>query len=406
MTKSLSGQNKTLFIFTGNFPYQPGEEFLKHELASLSPSFDQVLIVPANRTNTKIEIDYPNVKLNDYIIDHYRKTNLLRINKYTKRFIKAFKPNIKYLKFLLRYLAMTNTMQSFLDKASQTIDLSNSVMYTYWFDDATTALALLKNSFKYRLVTKAHRWDLYESEYGFNKFPLRQYVLGALDLYMPATKSAFDHIINRYAFSPSKAIINRYGVQVQKIVSSQVLYDFHLVSCSLLKPVKRVDLIVKSLALLDVNLRIHWTHIGSGLLAEKIADLAAYSLTNKNITYDLKGQLSNEDVIDFYRKTHCDLFINVSASEGTPVSIMEANSFGIPAMATDVGGTKELVNNESGYLITSNPTPYELSIFLKNVISDMTTLKEKSSRVRLLIESRFNATKNGSQLSTLLLNLL
>ena len=40
---------------------------------------------------------------------------------------------------------------------------------------------------------------------------------------------------------------------------------------------------------------------------------------------------------------HIDLFINTSSSEGVPVSIMEALSVGIPIIATDVGGTKEIV---------------------------------------------------------------
>lgn len=37
------------------------------------------------------------------------------------------------------------------------------------------------------------------------------------------------------------------------------------------------------------------------------------------------------------------MFINVSSSEGLPVSIMEACSFGIPIIATNVGGTAEIV---------------------------------------------------------------
>ncbi|NCO54621.1 MAG: glycosyltransferase, partial [Bacteroidetes bacterium] len=46
-----------------------------------------------------------------------------------------------------------------------------------------------------------------------------------------------------------------------------------------------------------------------------------------------------------------DLFINVSESEGIPVSIMEALSAGIPVIATNVGGTNEIVNNDVGFLI-------------------------------------------------------
>ena len=55
------------------------------------------------------------------------------------------------------------------------------------------------------------------------------------------------------------------------------------------------------------------------------------------------GQVSNREVISYYMNNHVNLFINVSESEGIPVSIMEAISFGIPVIATDVGGTSEIV---------------------------------------------------------------
>jgi glycosyltransferase involved in cell wall biosynthesis len=40
---------------------------------------------------------------------------------------------------------------------------------------------------------------------------------------------------------------------------------------------------------------------------------------------------------------------------------MEAMSFGIPVIATDVGGTSELVSEENGLLINKNFTPSELA---------------------------------------------
>ncbi|MFR4320263.1 MAG: glycosyltransferase [Blautia massiliensis (ex Durand et al. 2017)] len=45
--------------------------------------------------------------------------------------------------------------------------------------------------------------------------------------------------------------------------------------------------------------------------------------------------------------------MNVSSSEGIPVSIMEATSFGIPGIATDAGGTKEIIRDkENGVLLS------------------------------------------------------
>lgn len=55
------------------------------------------------------------------------------------------------------------------------------------------------------------------------------------------------------------------------------------------------------------------------------------------------GNMENKDIMKLYSTQPFDLFINVSSSEGLPVSIMEALSFGIPCIATDVGGTSEIV---------------------------------------------------------------
>lgn len=48
--------------------------------------------------------------------------------------------------------------------------------------------------------------------------------------------------------------------------------------------------------------------------------------------------LGNQLVYDFYRNNDVDVFVNLSESEGIPVSIIETISFGVPVVATDVGG--------------------------------------------------------------------
>ncbi|MGZ5247769.1 MAG: glycosyltransferase, partial [Flavitalea sp.] len=59
-----------------------------------------------------------------------------------------------------------------------------------------------------------------------------------------------------------------------------------------------------------------------------------------------------------------DLFLNVSESEGVPVSIMEAMSAGLPVIATNVGGTREIVDGSNGVLVNKNISALELSDLL------------------------------------------
>ena len=63
------------------------------------------------------------------------------------------------------------------------------------------------------------------------------------------------------------------------------------------------------------------------------------------------GHYPNEELLRYYGSNHVDLFINTSSTEGVPVSIMEAQSFGIPVIATDTGGVKEVVTEGTGSLL-------------------------------------------------------
>jgi glycosyltransferase involved in cell wall biosynthesis len=94
---------------------------------------------------------------------------------------------------------------------------------------------------------------------------------------------------------------------------------------------------------------IRWTHFGDGPLKASLEALEQSKLPH--CTIDFKGNVPNEAILDFYHSHYIDLFVNMSSSEGIPVSIMEAQSAGIPVLATSVGGTPEIVHPENGFLV-------------------------------------------------------
>ena len=140
-----------------------------------------------------------------------------------------------------------------------------------------------------------------------------------------------------------------------------------LVSCSNLVDVKRVDLIIK--ALMESTAQIKWIHIGDGILRSELEELS--KKLPKNVECKFLGLMKNEEVMKFYKNQHIDVFINVSESEGVPVSIMEALSFGIPIVATDVGGTHEIVIDKyNGILLNKNFKCCELLNSIDFIVDD------------------------------------
>ena len=138
---------------------------------------------------------------------------------------------------------------------------------------------------------------------------------------------------------------------------------YRIVSCSSLIPVKRLELLISGLklyALENPTRQIEWHHIGSGPLFVETGEYANRILPD-NVKWSLPGQISNQAVLDYYNNYPVDVFVNVSSSEGVPVSIMEAQSCGIPVIAASVGGIPEIVTDANGVLLGLNPEPREIA---------------------------------------------
>ena len=65
------------------------------------------------------------------------------------------------------------------------------------------------------------------------------------------------------------------------------------------------------------------------------------------------GNVDHNALLTSYAEGRYDAFILPSLHEGISVALIEAMSYGLPAIATDVGGTRELLTEGVGQLIPS-----------------------------------------------------
>jgi glycosyltransferase involved in cell wall biosynthesis len=66
-----------------------------------------------------------------------------------------------------------------------------------------------------------------------------------------------------------------------------------------------------------------------------------------------------------------DVFVMSSSWEGLPISLLEAQCTGLPAIVTDVGGCKEVLDITHGGVIVESDNPQNFSEVLLSLIKSM-----------------------------------
>lgn len=364
---------KMLFV-TSSYPYGMGEaSFIRPEIAKLSEKFD-ITIVSRNNTDEQTSQVPDNVKVLRYNsnmsssqVKHLIKT-LFTPYFYGEivRLIKTKRLNATRLKKAFKYCMRSFHFADYLEKIRMDMG-ENVVLYTYWNDYPVMAFSLIKRKGD-KIVSRAHRTDLYETKEKNYYLPLKEIANRKTDLVVFISEQGREYFINRFKTPASKELF-RLGVKKQKKNEINIKNnELSLYSFSYVVPVKRLDKIIDALQGVPEDIKISWTHIGGGQLFDKITKTAREKLDGKeNITYSFTGPMENQDALKFIGESDFDLLINTSDSEGLPVTMMEAASFGIPVLALDVGGVNEIVKDgETGYLL---PADAPVSMITETLIS-------------------------------------
>ncbi|ABP65842.1 glycosyl transferase, group 1 [Caldicellulosiruptor saccharolyticus DSM 8903] len=398
-----------LILLTIGYPHPKRDVFVGNEIDFLCKAFDTIYILPvqAGKILPKKLKNGDKYKLHEKVkvwdVEHTIKDVLFISPRLIGLAIKeAFKAvfqkstiryKILYLWMIFRWIFLTSITLKNLSKLfeEEGIDPNDTVLYSYWFHFLALSIALFKKPVLLK-ISKAHGSDLYSELF---PQPCKEFIINHIDKVFACSKMGAEYINKRY--NTDKAVVsylgtfNDYEINLNKKRSR----PFKIVSCARVVPVKRVEKIVDSLEKIE-GYKILWTHIGDGELFESLKEYAQRKLSKKeNITYNFMGFLPNSKILDLYAKEDFNLFVNTSSSEGLPVSIMEAMSFGIPVVATDVGGVREIVKDGSnGYLLEKDFTEDELSSLIEKFIQMPEGEYQRfCTEARKTWEERFNAKK-------------
>lgn len=402
---------KCLVLLDEKFPFGKDETFLETEIKYYT-CFDSIFICPCSERKYSASREIKNQKFT--IIETSDKFFFNKLMKLWRYFLAIFhrdviiemirltaagKFNLLNVKELLSFVSVGDKKFREIKKEFKRRKIDKDceiIFYSYWMHfHAYVAIRLKKIYPKSRAVSRCHGFDLYEYRNPNNYIPLRPYILKNLDIIYCISDNGKKYLETKWPDIRSEIVVSRLGTMDCEIGQVDISRKpFKIVSCSWLSPVKRVNRIIQVLSQI-FDIEIEWTHFGDGESFEEIRNRSIRSLPN-NVSSKLLGALTNQEVQKYYMENDYHLFLNVSESEGIPVSIMEAISFGIPVVATDVGGVNEIVKHEyNGFLLDRDFTDKDLIKYIRGLY-EMPANKYLRLRenARKLWENNYNADVN------------
>jgi colanic acid/amylovoran biosynthesis glycosyltransferase len=396
-----------IVILTNAYPYHPGEQFIDDEIGYWAEHAEaNVTLMPAVANGAPralppgIDIDTTfttgrwlgrfQAVMEALFADMFRSElgHLWRTGKLNAR------TALRALLHSSKVLQQADQLTAFANRHGD-ID----VAYCYWNDTQSYAAILAKARGKVRrVVSRIHGVDLYEPRRYRNYMPLKRQFIQGYDRIFVLSSHAASYMTTTYGALPERLQLIPLGVPLEEGVSKPSSAGrVHVVSVSFCLPVKRLERIVEGLAAFardNPAVTVKWTHAGGGPLLEQTRALAQGKLGGiPNLSFDFLGFVPHENIRRVFLQEPVDLLINTSESEGTPVSMMEAMSAGVPVVAPDVGGISYVVSNRCGNLMSGSPDGREISQAISRVAlgDERDALRANARRV---IEERFDASRN------------
>lgn len=408
---------KVLILIDSAFPCGRSEPWLEEEQYYYR-GFDQILVFPVETGKSeKVRTLNPQIELvrikppskiklvfaalqclvsKDYMDEREQLKLLMHCGmKYKIKCIKFMAKAYYDYKEIIRYL-----------NDHKYIENHKITVYSYWMKVMAYTCVLLKQSIPgTKFVTRCHGVDLYEYRHNLNYIPMRNVIFQNVDMVFPISEDGKRYLVANSHIDINKIKVSYLGTKdngIQKYAADKRGKRFTVISCSNIVDVKRIDRIIDSISILSnyYSGTIIWKHYGDGPLRCIIEERA--SAFSKNISWEVTGSIAHSELMKNIYENPADVFINTSESEGIPVSIMEALSFGIPVIAPDIGGISEIITSGLNGILIDRKDNVVLYAEAMLLITDMDVNDYLSLRrnARKSWEDKWNSFHNYNNFAT------
>lgn len=199
----------------------------------------------------------------------------------------------------------------------------------------------------------------------------------------------------RYKIAPPEKLITIHnGIEIDKKFFSSQIYSIgskiKIVFVGRLCRQKDPLLLISVFNELDPKLKenLEILIIGDGEKKKKLEKFIQKNKIEKKVK--LLGFLPREQVLEVLKTSH--IFVLTSNWEGFPISILEAMSFGLAVIASDVGGIKEIIEENCGILVKRG-SKEELRIAIEKLILNPDLIFEYGKKAKEKVEQFFSLDK-------------
>lgn len=406
---------KTLIYCTNEFPGDLYSEkaFVDSELPALRRHFSRIILLPCDpATRTKgYESMLPDGVLADWSLmdDRLNHSRILKLSYIFHPFVirsliamtgEARNPR-QWIKGLFQAIN-TVTIGRVVRKTAEKFGLNpgNTVLYSLWFHNSAAALARLASIEGWHMATRAHTSDIYDEQMVFRSRRMRRHLLKSVDNVFTISTHGLEYLKGRFPEHADKfrhiplGSVRLFRPADPESGSRTDSDPVTLLTVARLDPIKRLDLIMDVLcetARRNPSRRILWTVIGDGECMPSLMQKAA-SLSCDNFDIKFEGALHNMEIQSRYAHNPSDWFIMMSSSEGIPISMGEAISYGVPVITTDVGSIGELVTPECAVMLPREVDIHKTAERLSGIIFDAGMRRRMGTAALARWEATFDAS--------------
>lgn len=199
-----------------------------------------------------------------------------------------------------------------------------------------------------------------------------------------ALKFADGIIVKNKTLSVAKSIYIPNGVDVKKFKPSHHPAGHSVLFVGRLEPQKNILTLIETVSTLKQPIKL--VIVGDGSLRQAAIDLAK----KNHVNLELNRHVEHNQLPRIYCRA--TVFVLPSIKEGSPKALLEAMSFGLPCILSDIPEHKEIITNRRNGLLVE-PTVDSLSKVLKKLLAKESFTKKLGVAARQTIIDRFDQTK-------------